>query len=126
MLNNIIKNKIDKNSWIENYKKILITMIPVIPHFANECLSKLKIQESSKEIKWPTINQNILEKDKVNFVVQINGKKRGILSVDKNIDEKEILIKINEDTKIKKFIENKNIKNTIFIPNKLVNIIVDN
>ena len=101
-------------------------MIPVIPHFANECLSKLKIQESSKEIKWPTINQNILEKDKVNFVVQINGKKRGILNVDKNIDEKEILIKINEDTKIKKFIENKNIKNTIFIPNKLVNIIVDN
>ena len=81
---------------------------------------------SSKEIKWPTINQNILEKDKVNFVVQINGKKRGILSVDKNIDEKEILIKINENTKIKKFIENKNIKNTIFIPNKLVNIIVDN
>ena len=124
LLNNLIKNKIDKETWTENYKKILITMSPVIPHFANECLSKLKINNRTEENLWPKINKNILIENKVNFVIQINGKKRGIYHINKDTSEKELIKKINDDQKLKNFIENKSIKNTIFIPNKLVNIIV--
>ena len=124
LLNNLIKNKIDKITWTDNYKKILITMSPVIPHFANECLSKLEINNRTEENYWPKINKNILIENKVNFVIQINGKKRDVYHIDKDTSEKELIEKINDDQKLKKFIENKSIKNTIFIPNKLVNIIV--
>ena len=124
LLNNLIKNKIDKVTWTSNYKKILITMSPVIPHFANECLSKLKINMRTEENTWPKINKNILIEDKVNFVIQINGKKRGVYLISKDATEKDLIKKINGDQKLKNFIANKSIKNTIFIPNKLVNIIV--
>ena len=120
-LNKIMNSKFKKQSWIENYKNILISMSPVIPHFSNECLEKLNLKE---KIKWPTINENILIEKKINFVVQVNGKTRGIINTDLNIEKKELLIKINEIDKIKKHFENKKIKNTIFIPNKLINIIV--
>jgi leucyl-tRNA synthetase len=124
LLNNLIKNKIDKVTWTDNYKKILITMSPVIPHFANECLSKLKIKNRTEENAWPKINENILIENKVNFVIQINGKKRGVYHISKDTSEKELIKKINDDQKLKNFIANKSIKNIIFIPNKLVNIIV--
>ena len=101
-------------------------MSPVIPHFANECLTKLNIKNLIEKIKWPNINQRILEEDKITFVIQINGKKRGILNLNKNSDKGDILKKINNDAKLQKFIEGKEIKNTIFIPNKLINIIIKN
>ena len=100
-------------------------MSPVIPHFASECLANLNTK-IIEEIKWPNINQSILEEDKINFVIQINGKKRGILNLNKNIEKSYILKKINDDEKLQNFIKNKEIKNTIFIPNKLINIIVKN
>ena len=126
LLTNLIKTKIDKDYWIKNYKKILITMSPVIPHFANECLENLEGENVTKKINWPIVNHDILQEDKVNFVIQINGKKRGILIIPKETNKDEVLKIINNDDKIQKFTFNKIIKNVIFIPNKLVNIIIEN
>ncbi len=125
-LNKIINNKFDKNSWIENYKNILITMNPIIPHFSNECLESIQIKNIEKAIEWPKINKKILVEDKVNFVVQINGKTRGVLEIEKEINEKELLLKIKENDKINNHIKDKQIKKTIFIKNKLINIIINN
>ncbi len=124
-LNNEMNNKIDKNSWLDNYKKILITMKPVIPHFASECLKNLDKENISKEIVWPKINKNILIEDKINLVVQINGKKRAILNVSKGISKNDIYAEIKKDKKVSVFINDKIIENTIFIPDKLINIIIN-
>ena len=56
--------------------------------------------------------------------IQINGKTRGIIAADKNISEKILLTKINENSKLKNYIEGKTIKKTIFIAEKLINIMV--
>ena len=125
-INKIIKNKIDKDTWIENYKNILITMSPIIPHFSSECLANLETKNIDGSIFWPKVNKNILIEDKINFVIQINGKKRAILNIKKGLDEKELLQIVNEDKKLQNYIKDKTIKNTIFIPNKLVNIIIKN
>lgn len=126
LLNKIVKVKINKEKWIENFSKILITMSPVIPHFANECLEKLGITKGNKIIYWPEINKSVLIQDTINFVIQVNGKKRGLLKLKKNITKNQILSEIDKDSKIKNFINNKSIKNTIFVPNRLVNIITEN
>jgi leucyl-tRNA synthetase len=120
-LNKIILNKIGREKLIENYKKILITMSPVIPHFTRECLELIGAKE---EIMWPEINKEILIEDKKNFVVQINGKTREIIEADKNINEKDLLIEINKNLKLKNYIKDKTIKKRIFVPEKLINIIV--
>ena len=82
------------------------------------------VNKSDSKIYWPKINKNVLVKDKINFVVQINGKTRGVLNLKTGINEKELIKKINEDQKIKNHIKDKTIKKTIFIPDKLINMII--
>ena len=123
MYNFLIKETdkpIKKEILIENYKKILILMNPFIPHFSNECLNTI----NEDQIKWPKVSKGDLIEEDINFVVQINGKKRAILKVKRDMIEKEILetIKINQE--IEKFINNQKIKKSIFVPNRLINIII--
>ena len=123
-INKILDKKIDKNTWIENYNKILIVMSPVIPHFVNECSEILLNKNPKLNKQWPEINKTLLVNEKVNFVVQINGKTRGVLNVKTGISEKELLEKIKCEEKLKKYLKDKNIKKKIFIPNKILNIII--
>ena len=116
-----INKKYKKKTILENYEKILIAIMPIIPHFSSECLKILKI---SGELNWPTYNEKLLEENFVNFVVQINGKKRGLIKGSKDVKEEELMDKINEEKNLFKYLENKKIIKKIFIPNKLINIIV--
>ena len=121
-LSKIINKKINKENWIKNYKMILIAMSPVIPHFTHECLEKLKIDEN---FNWPTINKEILIEETANFVIQINGKTRKIIKTEKNINENKLMEKIYLDSKIKNFLKDKKLKKKIFIPQKLINIVIE-
>ena len=95
-------------------------MSPFIPHFAAECLANL----DGKEINWPIVSKEELIEEEVNFVVQINGKKRAILKVNRDIDENSILNKIKSNNETEKLLQNKKIKKTIFVSNRLINIII--
>ena len=97
-------------------------MSPVIPHFTNECLEMLKINEN---LEWPKIDTKVLIETSVKFIIQINGKTRKILETKKNIDEENLMIEIDKDPKINVYIKDKKIKKRIFIPNKLINFIVN-
>ena len=123
MYNFLIKETdkpIKKEILIENYKKILILMNPFIPHFSNECLNTI----NEDQIKWPKVSKGDLIEENINFVVQINGKKRAILKVKRDMLEKEILETIKLNQEIEKFINNQKIKKSIFVPNRLINIII--
>ena len=98
-------------------------MLPVIPHFVNQCLIEINQGEKTKK-EWPTFNENILLEEKINFVVQVNGKKRGILKLNRDMNEDKVLNEIKKNETLLKYIENKSIKNKIYIPNKLINIII--
>ena len=119
-LNKVILNKIEKERIVENYKKILITINPVLPHFSSECMNMINIKE---EILWPKIDEKILLEDNIKFIVQFNGKTRKIIVSKKVTSEEMLLAKIKEDIKLNEYLINKNIKRKIFIPNKLINII---
>jgi leucyl-tRNA synthetase len=115
-----IEKPIKKGVLIENYKKILILMSPFIPHFTSECLTKL----NEKKINWPIVSKEELVEEEINFVIQINGKKRSILKVNRDIDENSILNKIKSDNGTQKLLQNQKIKKTIFVSNRLINIII--
>jgi leucyl-tRNA synthetase len=121
-LNKIIFNKIEKKKIIENYKKILSILSPVIPHFASECMEMLNIKED--EIYWPKANETYLVEDTIKFIVQINGKTRKIIETQKNTSEKELILKIQTDIKLNNYFKTGAIQKKIFIPNKLINIII--
>ena len=110
-----------KNTTLkENYEKILTTMSPIIPHFTNECLEMI----NSKKLSWPKYDLFMLEEEEVNIVIQVNGKKRGLIKSKKNTTEKDILSMIENDEKIIKYINKIPIKKKIYIKDKLLNIIL--
>ena len=115
-----INKKYKKDTLKENYKKILISIQPVIPHFSNECLELI----GEKNIKWPDIDENIIREETFIVVVQINGKKRGLIETNSDKTEKELLDEIKKDDKLLKYFDNKEIKKTISIKNKLINTII--
>ena len=115
-----INKSYTKKTLIENYEKILIAMSPVVPHLSNECLKNL----SSKDIKWPEYDETILLEKTTNIVIQINGKKRGLLKTDVDTSEENLLEKINKDETLKKYFNEKIIKRKIYIKNKLINFII--
>ena len=115
-----IKKGYKQETITENYKKILITLMPVIPHFSNECLKAIN---TVKEILWPSYDENQLKETSVIIVVQINGKKRGIINAKKDIEEDELSNSIYNDEKITKYFDKNKIKKKIYIKNKLINII---
>ena len=115
-----VEKPIKKEILIENYKKILVLMSPFIPHFATECLNNL----GEKVGNWPTVSNEELIEEEINFVVQINGKKRSILKVNRDLDESSILNKIKLNNETEKLLQNQKIKKTIFVSNRLINIIL--
>ena len=105
----------------QNYEKILITMIPIIPHFSNECLEM--INKDNKKV-WPEYDEELTKEDLNLIVVQINGKKRGLIEAKQSMDEDALNKLISADERITKYLENKDIKKKIYIKDKLINIII--
>ena len=114
------KNK-NYNNLDENFKKILIILSPVIPHFANECLAQFDIKNT---LAWPSVKKEYLETDKKEIVIQINGKKRGNILIEKKMGENEIIEQIKKMSLSEKYIQNKEILKTIYIKDRLINIII--
>ena len=115
-----IEKPIKKEVLIENYRKILIMMSPFIPHFTSECLNNIE----KKPMNWPTVSSEELIEEDINFVVQINGKKRALLRVKRDTDEKNILKEIELNKETEKLLKNQKIQKTIFVSNRLINIIL--
>ena len=120
---NYIKTNSDIKNLEQDYKKILICFSPVIPHFTSECLDDLNSYNS--QLNWPSYDQTLLNEKEVNFVVQINGKKRALLSIKKDIEEKDLLLIIKKDKIVDKYLGKKEIKKIVFVKNRLINILVN-
>ena len=114
-------NEYTKKTLVNNYNKILITLLPIIPHFASECLeiNQFKINQT-----WPSIDEEKLIDEKVKIVVQINGKKRAVIDSDRNISQENLLRDISNNNSINKYLINKNMLKVIYIKNKIINIIL--
>ena len=123
---NFYNQQTNKEDWGSNFKKnysnILKVINPIIPHFSNECLERLK--QPIEDMQWPEIDKKFLETEKFNIVAQINGKKRKVFSVDKLVDKDTLINNIKEDEQIRKYFDNKEIIRTIYIENKLINFII--
>ncbi len=120
-LSKSIEDQNNKEEFLDNYSKILKVFLPIIPHITEECLEELQIKDRNE---WPTINEEFLKENTFKIVIQVNGKKRDLLTIDNEIDEKELLEILQTNEKIKKFIDNNKIKKSIYIKNKLINLII--
>jgi len=112
--------KYTKKTLTENFSKILVTMIPIIPHLANECLKRINYNV----IEWPEYDETLLVEDIIPYVIQVNGKKRAIIEAKRDILDEELFEIVQQNKNLKKYFSEKEIKKRIFVPNRLINIIV--
>ena len=100
---------------------------PIIPHISEEIWQN--ILEHNRSIsfeKWPTYDENKLsvKMDTMEIPVQINGKLKAVVKVSKTLSNDDIVTFIKNDERIRTVISGKEIVKEIYIPNKLLNIVV--
>ena len=116
-----IEKNYKPNVLEDNYQKILILLMPIIPHIISEAISDLK---SKNEVKWPKADDKYLHEKFVNIVVQINGKKKSLIKIEKDLEDQEVINKVKKDEKISNILNDKNLLKHIIVKNRLVNFIV--
>jgi len=119
----INEENIDEEDVRAAIKNLTIIINPFVPHISEEVWHKIGEVGFCSLAKWPKI-KNVYEKKETKMPIQVNGKTRSVVTVGYN-EEKEITIKkIMSDPKIIKHIENKEIIKTIYVKNKIVNLVV--
>ncbi len=109
----------------ENFLKILA---PFAPHITEELFQKIQNSESKIqsvfEAEWPEYDEKLIKKDKIDLIIQINGKVRDKIEVRADISEKEAKELVLSNEKIKTWLNNQEPKKIIFVKNKLINIVI--
>jgi len=116
VINNKTSNKTLKNEW----EKITMLLIPLTPHLAHECCEKL-----DRKFYWPKYDQKLLKEENCTIVIQVDGRKRGILEMPTNSKEATIIKKSKEIDNVSKYIQDTKVIKNVYIKNKLVNFITE-
>ena len=115
-----ISNSIIKGSL----KKVMLLITPLIPHIAFECMEKLNSKISTKDLVWPKYKLDIMQENECTIVIQVNGRKRGIIKVSVDLEENMLAQQAKNVTNVKKYFNNKTFVKHIYLKNKLINFIV--
>jgi len=115
----IINEKTSTQTLKNEWEKITMLLIPLVPHLAHECLEKI-----NKKFYWPKYNSKLLEEKNCKIVIQVDGKKRGILEMPINTQEKTIIERSKKIYNVLKYLKNSTILKNIYIKNKLINFII--
>ncbi len=101
----------------------LILLAPFAPHFSEELWERLGHSQSIFKEKWPLYDPSLIEGGSVKIAVQVNGKLRGTLVLAKDTPKEEAIEKARRIEKIRKYLEGKEIKKTVFVPDKIINLV---
>jgi len=99
-------------------------LAPLAPHLAEELWSRTGNCDSVFNCRWPEHDKEALVLDKTTIAVQVNGRLRGTVEVNRSISEEELLKAAKSNEHVGKYLENKEIVREIVVPGKLVNIVV--
>ena len=96
-----------------------------MPHLAEECWQQIGNSSSIIEEKWPEVNYELIIEHECNMIIQINGKKRANITMPSDSSENEVFKNAINLSNIKSYIKKESlIKKKIFVPNKILNIVI--
>ena len=129
--NKIPKQFITNNSSLsersaahEAIMNIIIMLAPITPHLSQHLWWELGKDTPIIDHIWPEADPELLIEETVEIAVQINGKLRATVNLDPNADQKTFENKALADINVQKYLEDKEIKKIIFVPGRLINIVI--
>ncbi|MGK7950496.1 MAG: leucine--tRNA ligase [Xenococcaceae cyanobacterium] len=125
-LSNAIKEAkcTDSPIYQEGIETLIILLAPFAPHLAEELWAKLGHTNSVHQQNWLKVDPDALVVDEITLVIQIMGKVRGTIQVPANMDKADLEKYARESDAAKRYLEGKEVKKVIVVPNKLVNFVV--
>ena len=102
----------------------LIILSPFAPHLAEELWANAGLKEMCSLQKWPKYDEKLIEDQEVLLIVQINGKVRDKINAKAGLTQKEAEKIVMKSEKIKALIGEVEVKKIVFVPNKLINIVI--
>ena len=105
-------------------KNAVQALSPFAPHVAEEMWQILGGEGLVCQATWPTIDEAHLKEEETTYVIQVNGKVRARLNMRADSSEEEVVSSAKEDKSVQKHLEDKQIRKIIFVPNRLLNLVV--
>jgi leucyl-tRNA synthetase len=129
-VNELYKLKSDHNfglahkTWHQSLSNLIQLLAPFAPHITEEMWQDLGHDGSVHISRWPTWDEELLKEDLLTIAVQVNGKLRGELLLPADVSEAEAIEAAQKDERVAKNLEGKKIKKSIYVPGRLVNLVV--
>lgn len=117
-------DKINQQIVHEGLSIILRILSPIVPHITGHLWKVLAFGEDILQATWPEPNSDALVSDNIKMVVQVNGKLRAHITVPTGADRAQIESVAQADDNVRRYVEGKDVKKVVVVPNKLVNIVV--
>ena len=108
----------------ETVDSLLLLLAPTVPHFSEELWEMMGNMVNAADSPWPEYDPSVVTEEEITIVIQINGKVRGRISVPIDEEEESIKSLARADEKIVKMLEGKKVLKEIYVPRKLLNIVV--
>jgi leucyl-tRNA synthetase len=108
----------------EALQAAVLALSPIVPHICHELWHVLGHASAPVDERWPTVDESALQQDMIEIIVQVNGKLRGRISVAADADSDSISALALADKNVQRFVADKEIRKTIVVPGRLVNVVV--
>ena len=108
----------------EAYEKIILLLAPIAPHICEALWHELGHTQSVMTVSWPQADEAARVRAQVEIVVQVNGKLRGRISVPAEAERRHVEQAALAEPNVQKFVEGRTVKKVIWVPGKLVNVVV--
>ena len=109
---------------VEGASMLARCVTPFMPHLAEACWERLGQPAFVSSAPWPVADSALLVDDEVTMAVQVNGKRRGEITVPKSMEKSDIEATASALPEVVNFIEGKSVKKIIVVPGRIVNIVV--
>jgi leucyl-tRNA synthetase len=109
----------------EALETMIVLLAPFVPHVASELWEQLGHLESLDRVPWPSYSEAALAEEQLLIVVQVNGKVRGKITVPADMTQERIQTDALADARVIGFLEGKKVQRVVYVPRRLVNIVVE-
>jgi leucyl-tRNA synthetase len=103
---------------------LVLMLAPFAPHFAEESWERLGYEGSIFDARWPAWDERLTVEDSVEIAVQVNGKTRSKVSVSRGAEQGAVVAAAQEDAAVRRFTDGKEVRKVVYVPNRLLNLVV--